>query len=57
MRTFGIDFGMEPPERDSPDDPEANRTSFDTIEMTGDSLMLPLLKHFFQDIFELPRPL
>ena len=48
---------MEPPERDSPDDPEANRTSFDTIEMTGDSLMLPLLKHFFQDIFELPRPL
>jgi hypothetical protein len=39
MRTFGIDFGMEPPEGDSPDDSESNPTSFDTIEMTGELLM------------------
>ena len=39
MKTFENDVGMEPPEGDSPDDLESNRTSFDTIEMTGESLM------------------
>ena len=39
MRTFGIDFGREPLEGDSPEDLESNRTSFDTIAMTGESLM------------------
>ena len=48
MRTFGIDFGIKPPEGDSPDDLESNRTSFDTIEMTGESLMSPLFKHFLK---------
>ena len=56
MRTFGIDFGMEPPEEDSPGDPESNRTSFDTFEMTGESLMWPLFKHFFQRFFRLTPP-
>ena len=39
MRTFGIDFGREPLKGDSSDNPESNRTSFDTFEMTGESLM------------------
>ena len=56
MRTFGIDFGMEPPEGDSPDDPESNRTSFDSIEMTGESLMWPLFKHFFKIFSSYPAP-
>ena len=42
MRTFGIDFGTEPLKGDSGDDPESNRTNFDTIAMTGESLMWPL---------------
>ena len=39
MRTFGIDFCMEPLKGDSPNNLESDRTSFYTIVMTGESLM------------------
>jgi hypothetical protein len=57
MRTFGIDFGREPLKGDSDDDLESNRTSFDTIAMTCESLMSPLFKHFLKTFSELTRPL
>ena len=47
MRTFGIDFGREPLKGDTSDDLEPNQTGFDSIAMTGESLMWPLFKTFF----------
>ena len=38
MRTFGIDFDVEPLEGDSHYHLEEGRTSFDTFMMTGESL-------------------
>ena len=39
MRSFGIDFDMEPLKGGSRGDPDSFRTSFDTIAMAGESLM------------------
>ena len=39
MRSFGIDFDMEPLKGGSHDDPDSFLTSFDTIAMEGESLM------------------
>ena len=57
MTTFAIDVGRESLEGDSSDDLESNRTSFDTIAMTGESLMWPLFKHFVKTFSEITRPL
>ncbi len=51
MTTFEIDFGQEPLKGDIPDEPESNRISFGTIEMTGDSLMRHFFKFSFFTIF------
>ena len=47
MGTFGIDFDMGPLKGGSRDDLESCRLSFDTIEMTGESLMRRLFEFCF----------
>ena len=52
MGTFGIDFDMGPLKGGSRDDLDSCRLSFDTIEMTGESLMRRLFEfcfYIFQD--------
>jgi len=47
MRTFEINFGIEPLKGDIPDVPESNHINFGMIEMTGESLM----RHLFNFLF------
>ena len=57
MGTFGIDFDMGPLKGGSLDDIDSCRTSFETIAMTGESLMRRLFEVCFYTFFELTRPL
>ena len=56
MRTFGIDFDVEPLKGGSPDDLDWRRTSIDTIAMTGESLMWHLFFIFVLHIFRVDPP-
>ena len=47
MGTFGIDFDMGPLKGGSRDDLDSCRLSFDTVEMTGESLMRRLFEFCF----------
>ena len=47
MGNFGIDFDMGPLKGGSLDDLDSCRSSFDTIAMTGESLMRRLFDFFF----------
>ncbi len=47
MGTLGIDFDMGQLKGGSRDDIDSCRTSYDTIEMTGDSLMRRLFEFCF----------
>ena len=57
MGAFGIDFDLGPLKGGSLDDLDSCRTSFDSIEMTGESLMRRLFEFSFFTFFELTRPL
>ena len=57
MRSFGIDFDMEPLKGGSHDDPDSFLTSFDTIAMAGESLMWHVFTFCFYIFSELIRPL
>ena len=57
MRTFEINFGIEPLKGDIPDKLESNHINFGMIEMTGESLMRHLFKFSFLHFSELTRPL
>ena len=56
MGTFGIDFDMGPLKGGSRDDIDSCRTSFDTIAMTGESLMRRLFEICFFYIFLVDQP-
>jgi hypothetical protein len=51
MGTFGIDVDMGLLKGGSPDDIDSCRTSFDTIAMTGESLMRRLFEFCFLHFF------
>ena len=57
MGTFGIDFDMGPLKGGSLDDLDSCRTSFDTISMTGETLMRRLYEFSIFTFFDLTRPL
>ena len=57
MGTFRIDFDMGLLKGGSRDDIDSCRTSFDTIEMTGESLMRRLFEFSIFTFFDLTRPL
>jgi hypothetical protein len=57
MGTFGIDFDMGPLKGGSLDDLDSCRTSFDTISMTGETLMRRLFEFSIFTFFDLTRPL
>jgi len=56
MGTFGIDFDMGPLKGGSRDDLDSCRLSFDTIEMTRESLMRRLFEFCFFTFFKMTRP-
>ena len=56
MGTFGIDVDMGLLKGGSPDDIDSCRTSFDTIAMTGESLMRRLFEFCFLHFFSWPAP-
>ena len=56
MGTLRIDFDMEPLKGGSPDDLDSCRTSFDTIAMTGESLMRHLFEFCFFTFFLVDQP-
>ena len=56
MGTFGIDFDMGLLKGGSRDDIDSCRTSFDTIAMTGESLMRRLFEICFFYIFLVDQP-
>ncbi len=56
MGTFGIDFDMGPLKGGSRDDIDSCRTSFGTIEMTGEWLMRRFFEFFFLHFFSWPAP-